>query len=192
MFLLHVAVNQATSSTIVTNIATTIKATDVIVVIPDLTIIIEMINAMIVVNATTRLQETTSPTTRRMIASVITSRKRATMPCTMTTLLHQAPAIHPKEGVDIVQDLLHALALVLALAQAAGATKNIISNNMIASRAQPPNAGVHIPRRMMIDITIIQTRGIAFLPPSLLQRQREVITPRNRESRQQSTNSYNI
>jgi hypothetical protein len=80
------------------------------------------------------------------------------------------------------------LALVLALAQAAGATKTIMSNNMIASRAQPPNTGVHIPRMMMTDITIIQIRAIAFLPPSLLQRQREVIAPRNRETRQQSMN----
>jgi hypothetical protein len=70
--------------------------------------------------------------------------------------------------------------------------KTIMSNNMIASQVQPPNAGVHIPRMMMTDITIARTRAIAFLPPSLLQRQREVIAPRNRESRHQSTNSYNV
>ncbi len=109
----------------------------------------------------------------------------------MTSPLCQAPAICPEEGVNLVPDLLSALALVLALAQAAGATKTIMSNNMIASRAQPTNTGVRIPRIMMTDITIAQTRAIAFLPPSLLERQREVIAPRNRELHQQSMNSYN-
>jgi hypothetical protein len=111
----------------------------------------------------------------------------------MTSPLCQAPSICPEEGVNLVPDLLCTLALVFALAQAAGATKTIMStNNMIASQAQPPNAGVCILRMMMMDITIAWTRAIVFLPPSLLQRQREVITPRNRESRQQSMNSYNI
>jgi hypothetical protein len=45
---------------------------------------------------------------------------------------------------------------------------------------------------MMMDITIARTRAIAFLLPSLLQRQREVIAPRNRELHQQSMNSYNV
>jgi hypothetical protein len=184
--------NQATSSTVATNIATTIEATDVIATIANLTIIIKMINAMIMVDATTRTQGTTSPTTRRMIASAITSRKRATRPCTMTRPLRRAPALPLEKGVNLVPDLLHALALVLGLAQAAGAMKTIMSNNMIASQAQPPNVGVCILRMMMMDITIARTRGIAFLPPSLLQRQREVITPRNRELRQQSMNSYNV
>jgi hypothetical protein len=110
----------------------------------------------------------------------------------MTSPLCQAPAIRPEEGVDLVPDLLCALTLVVVLAQVAGATKTIMSNNMIASQAQPPNVGVCIPRTMMMDITIIWTRVMAFSPPSLLQRQREVIAPRNRESRQQSMNSYNV
>jgi hypothetical protein len=184
--------NQATSSIVATNIATTIEVTDVIATIANLTIIIKTIDAMIVVNTMTRMQGTTSPTTRRMIASVITSRKRATRPCTMTSPLCQAPAICPEEGVDLIPDLLRALALVLALTQAAGAKKTIMSNNMIASQAQPPNTGVHTPRTLMTDMTIAWTRAIAFLPPSLLQRQREVIAPRNRELRQQSMNSYNV
>jgi hypothetical protein len=106
---------------------------DRIVTIANLTIIIETINAMIMVNAKTRTQGTTSPTTRRMISSAITSRKRATRPCTMTSPLCQVPAICPQEGVDLIPDLLRALILVLALAQAAGATKTIMLNNMIAS-----------------------------------------------------------
>jgi hypothetical protein len=171
---------------------TTIEATNVIATIADLTIVIKTIDDMIVVDAMTRTQGTTSPTTRRMIASMITSKKRATRPCTMTSPLCQAQAIHPEEGVNLVPDLLRALALVLALTQAVGATNTIMSNNMIASQTQPPNVGVCIPRMMMTDITIARTRGIAFLPPSLLQRQREVITPRYRESRQQSTNSYKV
>jgi hypothetical protein len=39
---------------------------------------------------------------------------------------------------------------------------------------------------MMTYITIARTRAIAFLPPFLLQRQREVIAPQNSELRQQS------
>jgi hypothetical protein len=184
MFLQHVAVNQATSSTIATNIAITIEVTNVIATIANLIIVIETINAMIVVDAMTRMQGTASPTTRRMIASAITSRKRVTRPCTMTSPLCQAPAVCPEKGVNL--DLLCALAPVLALAQAAGATKIIMLNNMIASQAQRPNAGVRTPRTMMTDITIARTRAIAFLLPSLLQKQREIVATRNRESRQQS------
>jgi hypothetical protein len=108
----------------------------------------------------------------------------------MTSPLHQAPAICLEKRVDL--DLLCTLALVLALAQAAGATKTIMLNNMIASQAQHPNTGVCTARTMMTDITIARTRATAFLPPSLLQEQREVIVPRNRESRQQSMNSYTV
>jgi hypothetical protein len=157
MFLPHVAVNQATSSTIATNITITIETTDVIATIANLTIVTKTINAMIVVNAMTSTQGTTSPTTQRMIASAITSRKRATRPCTNTSPLCQAPAICPEEGVNLVPDLLCAFTLILALAQAAGATKTIMSNNMIASQAHPPNAGVCIPRTIMTDITIART-----------------------------------
>jgi hypothetical protein len=88
------------------------------------------------------------------------------------------------KGVDL--DLLRALALVLALTQAAEAMKTIMLSNMIASQAQRPNVGVCILRTMMTDITIAWTRGIAFLQPSMLQRQREVIAPKNRELRQQN------
>jgi hypothetical protein len=71
----------------------------------------------------------------------------------MTSPLHRAPAICPEDGVDLVPDLLHTLVLALALAQAAGATKTIMSNNMIANQAQRPNAGVRTPRMMMTEIT---------------------------------------
>jgi hypothetical protein len=50
----------------------TIKATDLIAMIADLIIVIKTIDAMIVVNAMTRMQGTASPTTRKMIASAIT------------------------------------------------------------------------------------------------------------------------
>jgi hypothetical protein len=106
----------------------------------------------------------------------------------MTSPLRWALAIRPEKGVNL--DLLHALALVFALAQAAGATKIIMSNNMIASQAQRPNTGVRTPRTMMTNITIARTRAIAFLLPSLLQKQREIIAPRNRELRQQSMNAH--
>jgi hypothetical protein len=174
----------ATTSTVATNIAITIKATDVIAMIADLVIVIKMINAMIVVDAAIRTRGTASPTTRRMIAGAITSRKRVTRPCTMTSPLHWALAVCPEKGVDL--DLLRALALVLALAQAAEATKIIMSNNMITSQVQRPNAVVWIQWMMMTGITIARTRGIVFLQPSLLQRQREIIAPRNWELGQQS------
>jgi hypothetical protein len=54
MFLPHVTVNRATSSTVTTNITIIIKATDMIATIANLIIVIETINTMIVVNATTR------------------------------------------------------------------------------------------------------------------------------------------
>ncbi len=72
MFLPHVAVNQATSSTIATNIAITIKATNVIARIANLFVVIKTIDAMIVVNATTRTRGTTSPTTRRIAEHSLT------------------------------------------------------------------------------------------------------------------------
>jgi hypothetical protein len=76
MFLPHVVVNQATRSIIATNIPITIKATDVIGTIADLIIVIETIDAIILADAMTRTQGTTSPTTRRMIASAITSKEK--------------------------------------------------------------------------------------------------------------------
>ncbi len=62
----------------------------------------------------------------------------------MTSPLCRALAICPKEGVNLVQDILCALILVLglALAQAAGAMTTIMSTMMIASQAQPPSAGI--------------------------------------------------
>jgi hypothetical protein len=188
MFLPHVVVNRATASIAVVTTAIIIEAIDVIATIADLIIVIKTINAMIMVNAMTRTGGTASPTTRRMTASTITSRKSVTRPYTMTSPLCQAPAVCPEKGVDL--DLLHALVLFLSLAQAAGATKIIMLKNMTASQAQRPNAGVRTPRTMMTDITIAQTRAIAFLLPSLLQRQRDIIAPRNRELRQQSTKTH--
>ncbi len=102
----------------------------------------------------------------------------------------QAPAIHPKEGVDLVPDHLRALVLILglALAQAAGATATIMLIKMTASLVQHPSKGIHpstgtrtLPRVMTADAFIAQTKAILCLPPSLLQKQRRS-TPRNRES----------
>ncbi len=138
---------------------------------------------MIVVDATIRTQKATSPMTRRMIASAITPRKRAMRPCIMTSPLFQAPAICPEEEVDLVQDLLCALVLGLALAQAARATITIMSIKMITSQVQPPSVGICTPRTTMMDITVAGTIAILFLPPSPPQKQRKS-APRNRESRQ--------
>ncbi len=84
----------------------------------------------------------------------------------MTSPLCQALAILPEKEVNLVQDLLCALGL--ALTQAAGATTTIILTKMIASRAQPPSTSTCTLRTMMMDITIAWTKGIPFLPPSLL------------------------
>jgi hypothetical protein len=65
IFLLRVAVNQATISIVVVNIATTIKATNATATIANPTIIIETINATIDLDAITRTLRAQSPTTRR-------------------------------------------------------------------------------------------------------------------------------
>jgi hypothetical protein len=85
-FLPHVAKNQATGSIVVKNIATTIVVINAIAMIANPTIVIKRINATIVLDAPTRTQSAASPMTRRMIASAITSRKRETSPCIMTSL----------------------------------------------------------------------------------------------------------
>jgi hypothetical protein len=106
-------VNQATSSIVSTSIATIINATKAIAMIANLTIIIKTIDAMIVVVTKIRTLRAGSPTKRRMIARVIASRKRATIPCTMTSPLHQAWATQPEKGVSLAQDLFCALVLGL-------------------------------------------------------------------------------
>jgi hypothetical protein len=54
--------------------ATIIEATNATMIIANLTIVIEMINAMITLDATTKTQRAPSPMTRRMITNAITSR----------------------------------------------------------------------------------------------------------------------
>jgi hypothetical protein len=66
---------------------TTIEVTNAITIIANLIIIIEMMDATIALDMTTRTQKAPSPTTRRMIASAITPRKRVTRPCIMTSPL---------------------------------------------------------------------------------------------------------
>jgi hypothetical protein len=108
----------------------------------------------------------------------------------MTSL--QAPAICPKEGVNLLPDHLCALTLILglALAQAAGATATIKLIKMTASLMQHQSKGIHPstgtctpPRVTKVNAFIARTKGILCLPPSLLQKQRKS-APRNRESRQ--------
>ncbi len=127
----HVAVNQTTISIAVVTTATIIEATKAIATITNLAIVIETTDAMITLDVTTRTRKAPSPTTRRMIASTITPRKRVMRPCIMTSPLRQALAIHPEKEVNLVQDLIHSLNLGLALAQVVRATTTIIK--MIAS-----------------------------------------------------------
>ncbi len=83
----------------------------------------------------------------------------------------QAPAICPKEGVDLIPDHLCALILVLglALAQAAGATATIMLIKTIASLVQHPSKGIHPstgtrtpPRVTTVDVSITRTKAIVF------------------------------
>ncbi len=142
-----------------------------------------MINATIIINATTRTQRAASPTSRRMIASAITSQKRATKPCIMTSTLCQARAICLEEGVVLVQDLLYALVLGLALARAARATSTTMWLKITTGRVHSPSAGTCTPPRVMTaDVSIALTRAKPFLPPSPHQLRRKVSAPRNRES----------
>ena len=83
----HIAVNQATINIAVVTTATIIEETNAIVMITNLTIVIVTSNVRIALNVTTRTQKAPSPTTRRMIASAITPRKRAARPCITTSPL---------------------------------------------------------------------------------------------------------
>jgi hypothetical protein len=58
----------------------------------------------------------------------------------MTSPLSRAMSICPERGVDLVQDLLHALNLGFTLAQAVGAM-----NTITASQAQPPSTSTCTP-----------------------------------------------
>ena len=72
-----------------------------------------------------------------MIASAITPRKIAMRPCIITSPLSQALAICPERRVNLVQDLLHALNPVLALAQAVGSTNTIMDQDDCKPSAAP-------------------------------------------------------
>jgi hypothetical protein len=164
--------------------ATIIKVTGATATITNLTIIIEMINATIALNVRTRTQKVPSPMTRKMIAGAITPRKRVMRPCIMTSRLSRAPVICPEKEVDLVQDLLRALNLGLALAQAARATTTIMSTKMTTEQICPSSAGTRIPPRVTTaDTFIARTKAILSLPPSPL-RERRRNAPRNRELRQ--------
>jgi hypothetical protein len=155
----------------------------VIATIANLSIVIETIYTTIVLAVMTRTQRAASLMNRRMIASTITSRKRATRPCIMTSPLCQAWAIGPGEAVE---DLLCTLVLGLALAQAAGTAIITMWLRMTASRARSPSMGTCTPPSVMMgDVSIALTRAILFLLPSPLQWKRTVSAPRNRESHQQ-------
>jgi hypothetical protein len=145
----------------------------------------DCLDATIALNAMTRTQRAQSPTTRRMIASTITPRKRATRPCTMTSPLCQAWAICLEEGIVLVQDLFRTLVLDPILAQAAGAMTTTMGPKMTAGQIHPSSAGTRTPLRVtMADAFIALIRAIPFLPPSPPQLQRRVSAPRNRKLRQ--------
>jgi hypothetical protein len=77
---------------------TIIEATNVIVTTDNPTIVIKKINPTIILVATAGTIRATSPMKRRRIASAITSRKRATRPCTMTSpLLERGHLVWKKE-----------------------------------------------------------------------------------------------
>jgi hypothetical protein len=95
----------------------------------------------------------------------------------MTSPFHQALAICPEEGVNLVPDHLCALvlALGLTLAQAAGATTTIMLIKMTTNQVHHPSMGIHpstgthTPLRLMTaDAFIAQTKAILSLPTSPL------------------------
>jgi hypothetical protein len=160
--------NQATSSIIATSIATISKATNVIAMTDNPTIDIKTINATIFLVVATRTLQTASPTKR--IASAITSRKRATRPCIMTSPLCQAWTSCPEKGVALAQDLLCSLVPSLPLAQAAGATTTIMWLMMIASQAHSPSTGICTPLRViMADVAICESFWLLIARHSALQ-----------------------
>jgi hypothetical protein len=176
--------NQATINIAVINIVTIIKATNATAMIDNPTIVIKTIGIAVALEVMSRTQKAPCPTTRRMIASTITPRKGAMRPCIMTSPPSQVPEIHPEKEVDLVQDLLCALDLGLALAQAARATTISMSTKMTVGRIRPSSAGTCTPQRVtMADAFIARTKAILCLPPSLLRKQRRS-APRNRELRQ--------
>ncbi len=69
---LPVACSRDLTNSIIARSATIIKATNAIATTDNPTIIINTINAMIILAATTRITRATSPMIRRMIASAIT------------------------------------------------------------------------------------------------------------------------
>ncbi len=106
------------------------------------------------------------PMTRRMIASAITSRKRATRPCIMTSPLRQARAICSEEGVVLVQDLLCVLVLSLALAWVAGATTTTTWIKMTAGQLRPSSMDTCTPPRVTtayVSITLIRATPFCHL-----------------------------
>ncbi len=154
-----------------------------------MTTIIKTINAMITLIPKTRTARTKCPMRKKMITSMINSSKRATRPCIMNSHLHWVGTPCPEKGVTLVQGLLLALvpALALAWAAATGSMPTIMWLTMTASWANPPNTSTHTPlRTTTINVSIIPTRAILFLPPSPLQKQIRVSVLPNRESCQQS------
>jgi hypothetical protein len=99
----------------------------------------------------------------------------------MTSPPSRVPAIHPEKEVNLIQDLLCALNLGLALAQAAKATTIIMLTKTTECRICPSSMGTGTPQRVtMADAFIARTKVILCLPPSLLRKQRRS-APRNRE-----------
>ncbi len=74
----------------------------------------------------------------------------------MTSPLHQVQTPRPEKGVGLVQDLLLALAPVLAQAAAAGATPTIMHLMMTASQLDPLSVITRTPRTTMMVITIVE------------------------------------
>ncbi len=135
---------------------------------------------------TTRTLRAASPTKRRMITSVITSRKRAMRARTMTSHLCRAQGPCPDKGVSFAQDLLCSLVPGLALTQGAEATTITMWLRITASQVHPPCAGMCTLLRVMVaDVSTTLTRVILSLPPPPLQRKRKVSALTNRESHQQ-------
>jgi hypothetical protein len=187
-FLSHVAMNQATGSIIVINIATTIKVTNVTATITNPTVIIKTINQRhnhFQHEDKDSKTKSTKSYDKKDDCKCNHSKKKSNkaMHNDLSSLLSTGNLF--KEGVVLFQDLICALVISHALVQVEGARTTTMWPKMTAGQVRPSSMGACNPLRVMTaDTSIGLTRAIPFLPPSPLQRQRKVSAPRNKESHQ--------
>ncbi len=173
------------TSTIVAKAMTITEAIDAITMNANTTVVTKMINAMITLVAMRRTSRK-SPSRKKMIANVITSKRRK-WSCTMIIPPLFEWTLCLEKGVALSQGFLLNLAPVLALAQAAakGAIKIIMLPMMITNKAVPSSVSNCTQTMRTMDCTFRKKR-IAFLPHLPPQKGRRKGVAPCRQQRQQS------